>query len=204
MQWLEEAKQHCDIALKINPQFVTAAVNYGYILYRQGQHAEALKYFDDLAQRYPTNSALFINYGFLLYLEYLAGSNDALKHAIEETLQSWKLDQGYSAAGNNLGYLYYEQGDYEQAVQYWKKANTLDPGNADYIAGLALGTMKTGNPKVAVDLLTQAIQLDAQYRDPAFLKQKDNWSERATSDLKEILKLSQAPSFNMQSQDSSH
>jgi len=97
---LVEAKRQCEKALEINPQFVIAAVNIGYILYRQGRHEDALHHFDDLSQRYPTNSALCLNYGFLLYLEYLADkSDDTLKQATAQTLQSWNLDQNsYVAA----------------------------------------------------------------------------------------------------------
>lgn len=189
-QLLVEARQQCEVALQIKPQFVVAAVNVGYILYRQGQREGALRYFDDLSQRYPTDSSLFVNYGFLLYREYLSTENDEmLKRAAEETLRSWKLMQSSYVAANNLGFFYYEQGDFVQAVDFWKKANALNTNDPDCLAGLALGTLKLGDPSAATKLLLRAILLDSHYRDPGYLKQNNDWSNRAASDLGEILKL---------------
>jgi tetratricopeptide (TPR) repeat protein len=194
-QLLVEAQQQCEMALQIKPQFVVAAVNIGYILYRQGQREAALRYFDDLSQRYPTDSALFLNYGFLLYREYLAtGGDEMLKQATEETLRSWNLNhQSSYVAANNLGFFYYELGDFPQAVDFWRKANVLNTTDPDCIAGLALGVFKLGDPSAAVKLLSRAILLDPHYRDPAYLKQNNDWSNRAASDLGENLKLLSAP-----------
>lgn len=187
---LVEAKEHCEKALEIDPQFVRAAVNLGYVLYRQEKHEDALKLFDHLSQRHPTNSALFLNYGFLLYLEYLKNkSEDVLKQATFQTLQSWKLDQNSDIAADNLGYLYYEQGDYPQAVDFWKKASALNTTDPDCIAGLALGTYKLGDPGKAFTLLSSAIQIDSHYGDPAYLRENNNFSERAASDLAELIRL---------------
>ena len=192
-QWLVEAKAHCDKALEINPQFVVAAVNIGYILYRQEKYLDALQHFDNLAHRYPTNSALFLNYGFLLYLEYLKDeSKETLKRAATQTLQSWNLNQNSSAAANNLGYFYYELDDYAQAVVFWKKANALNPADADSVAGLALGSSKQGDQRAAITLLSRAIQMDSNYGDPTYLRKNKYWSNRAASDLTALIKLRRA------------
>lgn len=170
-QLLVEAQQQCQKALEINPKFVIAGVNIGYILYQQGRHEDALNHFEQLSQRYPTNSALFVNYGFLEYREYLRSKNaEALSQATAHTLQSWNLDHNSDVAADNLGYFYYEQGDYAQAVDFWKKANALSTSDPDCIAGLALGTYKLGNQGTAITLLTRAIQIDSHYRDPNYLK----------------------------------
>ncbi|MDX6694083.1 MAG: hypothetical protein QOF02_1686 [Blastocatellia bacterium] len=187
---LVEAKEHCEKALEVNPQFVIAAVNLGYVLYRQGKHEGALRHFENLSQRYPTNSALFLNYGFLLYLEYLRDNDvETLKQATAQTLQSWKLDQNNDAAANNLGYFYYEQGDYAQAVDFWKKTNALNTSDPDGIAGLALASYKLGDPKTAVILLSRAIQIEPHYGDPTYLKLNSSWSDRAASDLTKLIRL---------------
>jgi tetratricopeptide (TPR) repeat protein len=202
---LVEAKQQCETALQIKPRFVIAAVNLGYILYRQGEHEGALRYFDELSQRYPTDSALFVNYGFLLYREYLAtASEETLKRAAEETLRSYNLNQSNHVAANNLGFFYYEQSDFTQAVDFWRKANVLNAGDPDCIAGLALGVFKLGDSEAAVKLLSRAIQLDSHYRDPTYLKQNNDWSSRAASELAEILKLVPASGSEVGSQVSSH
>lgn len=187
---LEEAKQQCEKALEINPQFVRASVNLAYVLYRQKKHQDSLNLFEQLSQRYPTSSVLFLNYGYLEYLEYLADKNEGtLKHAAEHTLQAWNLDQNSSTAANNLGFFYYELGNYTQAVDFWNKAKTIFPNDSDCIAGLALGTYKLGDRQGALTLLSKAIEMDSHYNDPAYLIANRDWSPRAAAELAKLLPL---------------
>jgi tetratricopeptide (TPR) repeat protein len=187
---LVEAKENCDKALAINPEFVVPAVNIGYILFRQEKRADALRQLESLSQRHPTHSYLFLNYGFLLYLAYLSDHNqETLKQAINETRKCWNLDQSSQAAMNNLGYFYYEAGNYLQALEFWKKANGLSNDDPDSIAGLALGSFQTGDKVSAITLLTRAIQIDAGFRDPKNVKEKHYWSDRAAADLVKLLRL---------------
>lgn len=189
-QMLEEAKQQCEKALEINPQFVRASVNLAYVLYRQKRHEESLNLFENLSQRYPTHSALFLNYGFLEYLEYLESKKEeTLKRAASHTLQAWNLDQHSDIAANNLGYFYYELGDYVQAVDFWNKAQALVPKDAECLAGLALGNYKLGQRKEALTLLSEAIRIDPHYRDPTYLIANNNWSNRAAKDLAKLIPL---------------
>jgi tetratricopeptide (TPR) repeat protein len=187
---LVEAKENCEKALKINPEFEVAAVNIGYILYRQEKREEALSQLESLSQKYPTDSNLFLNYGFLLYLEYLSDhTQDRLKQAIAQTHKSWELNPDGGAALNNLGFFYYEANNYLQAVEFWKKAKDVSTDDPDCIAGLALGFFQTGDKVSAITLLTQAIQIDAGFRDPKYVKEKHYWSDRAASDLMKLLAL---------------
>ncbi len=189
-QKLEEARQQCEMALEINPQFVKAAVNLGYVLYRQQRYEASLSLFDQLSHRYPTHGALFLNYGFLEYREYLRNKKaDMLKQATSHTLKAWNLDPRSDIAAVNLGYFYYELGDIVQAVDFWTKANALLPNDADCLAGLALGKEKLRERKAALDLLAQAFQIDPNYRDPVYLVKNNNWSDRAAQDLTKLIRL---------------
>jgi len=189
-QKLEEAKNQCETALEINPQFVKASVNLGYVLYRQQRYEASLSLFDQLSNRYPTHSALFLNYGFLEYLEFLrTKKEDMLKQAASHTLKAWNLNPQSDIAALNLGYFYYELGDIVQAVEFWNKAQALLPNDAECLAGLALGKEKLGDRKTALNLLAQAIQIDANYRDPVYLVKNNNWSDRAAKDLTKLIRL---------------
>lgn len=146
--------------------------------------------FENLSQRYPTHSALFLNYGFLEYLEYLENKKEeTLRRAASHTRQAWNLDQQSDIAAINLGYFYYESGDYVQAVDFWNKARALVPNDADCLAGLALGKYALGQRREALTLLSQAIHVDPHYRDPAYLIAKNNWSNRAAKDLAKLISL---------------
>jgi tetratricopeptide (TPR) repeat protein len=133
-----------------------------------------------------------------LYRDYLAGDQSALQPATEQTRKAWELSQ-YSggvattslsyAAADNLGFFYYEQGLFSQALDFWRRANGLNTGDPDCVAGLALGDYSTGDPGSAVTLLSSAIDGDPHYLDPDYLEQHDDWSHHAASQLAEILKL---------------
>lgn len=186
---LTEARQHCEQALKIDPHFVIAAVDIGYIKYRIGQHDEALRYFDQISQEYPNSSIVFVNQGYFLYCEYLAGNGDALDRAIEKTLKAWSLNSHSYVAANNLGYFYYERGDFSEATEFWRRANVLNGNDADCLAGLALGSYKLGQKQEASSYLQRAIRLDPHYRTPDYLKKNVDWSAQAASDLAELIKM---------------
>jgi len=186
---LTEAKRHCDRAIELDPHLVAAAVNIGYITYRSGRRAEALRYFENLSQKYPTDPSLFVNYGFFLYREYLAGNTDALSQAVEKTLKSWTLNPHGYVAANNLGFFYYEQQDFPHALEFWERANLLVGDDADCLAGLALGKFKSGDQQGATAAILRAIRVDSHYRDPNYLKNNNDWSDRAAGDLAVLLRL---------------
>lgn len=187
-QLLEGARENCQRALDIDPNFVIAATNIGYILYRQGKHADSLSYFDSFSQKHRQDSALFANYGFVLYLEYLESKDPSfLTRAIEQTYNSLNVDPANYGAANNLGYFNYEKKDYLEAVNYWDKAKSLEPKDPDIIAGLALGNYKLGRKDEAIRLLRQARQMDPQYKDPKKLTGDPHfWSSQMVSDLKNL------------------
>src|SRR5437764_582645 len=54
---LSEALTHCKKALDIDHHFAVAAIPIGYILYRQGQHEQSLRYFTNISQDYPIDSS---------------------------------------------------------------------------------------------------------------------------------------------------
>lgn len=185
---LERAKEHCATALKIDPRFVRPAVATGYILYRQGHFAEAMKHYDQISQQYPTDSGLFANYGFLLYREYIRSHNPGLlKQATENMQKSWDLNSDNSGVADNLGAFHYEQQHYSEAVDFWKKAVSLDGNDPDIRAGLALGLDKTNDSTDAIMSFLQAVKLDSDYCRPELLKQERDWSDQAAADLTSLI-----------------
>jgi tetratricopeptide (TPR) repeat protein len=187
VQLLTEAQDHCKKALTIDARFVPAAVNIGYSLYRQGKHDEAIRYFENIAQQFPTDSSLFLNYGYCLYLEYLAGNSNRLDEAIEETEQGMKQNPASYAAANNLGFFYYDKGNYLKALGYWEKAEPLRGDDADALAGRALALFKVGRRHEASSFIMKAIDLNVHYKDPNFVQTNYTWSRKAAADLSELI-----------------
>ncbi|HEY6350982.1 MAG TPA: tetratricopeptide repeat protein [Candidatus Angelobacter sp.] len=185
---LKQAQDHCAMALQIDQRFVRPTVSTGYILYREGHFQEAIKYLDGISQQFPTDSGLLATYGYLLYREYLRQRDPGfLKQAIEKTKQSWDLNNS-NGTGNNLGAFHYEQEEYSEAVEFWRKAVLLDGGDPDSRAGLALGLSQTKDSNGAFTSFLLAVKIDTDYCHPELLMAKHDWSDRAAADLAALIK----------------
>jgi tetratricopeptide (TPR) repeat protein len=167
-------------ALNIDPKRGEAAVNIAYAQYMRGHHRQALDYFHEIGQKFPTNAALFLNYGYILYREYLDGRTDLLQDAIDETRRAWELDQKSYIAANNLGFLYFEVDNLKEAIKYWNEAFRLNHNDPDVLIGLALGLFKSDQCDEAVDHYREAIRREGEkIRDPGYLRSAHFWSEKA-------------------------
>ncbi|PYP91923.1 MAG: hypothetical protein DMG65_05645 [Candidatus Angelobacter sp. Gp1-AA117] len=170
-------------ALKIDPNSAEPAVNIGYIQYWDGRTQEALKYFQQIKENFPTSSALHLNFGFLLWREYINGRSDLLQQALDITRRAWDLDSANHIAAGNLGYLYYEADSPDLATEFWKKAYDLDPQSPDILAGYALGLYKKGKQNDAVSLYREAVRRDAQIRDSQHLRNSYLWTSKMLRDV---------------------
>jgi len=70
-------------------------------------------------------------------------------------------------AHNNIGIVYYKQGDNESAKKHLEASIDYEPGYAVVYWNLALTEMKLNNPSQAFKRLKQAIDLDERYRERA-------------------------------------
>src|SRR5258708_26040600 len=180
-----------DGAIKIDPQRAEAAVNIGYAEYMRGNKQQALDYFREISTRFPSNAALFLNFGFLLYRQYLDGA-DTLAEATDKTHRACDLDPSSYASANNLGFFYFESGDTKEAVGFWRSAYTLNSADPDVIAGLALGLYVSGQKDQAVSFYRQALQKDVEFRNPVSLEQKHFWSKKAVQSVVPLVRAAKA------------
>jgi len=180
-QLANDAVDYSKKALALNPQLAEAAVNLGYLEYVRGQHRQALDYFDKIGREFPTNQAVLLNSGFLLYREYLNGRSDLLAGAVQKTRSAWDLGPSFIAA-NNLGFFLYEMDNVPDSVKYWQEARRLNPDDPDVLGGLALGLYKSGQQKEAIALYREVINRDAKMKDPQNLRDSHFWSKKAVED----------------------
>ena len=180
----QEAVDESQQALKIDATLAEAAVNLGYVQYMRGQRRPALEHFRKISEQFPNSPAVFVNFGFLLYKEYLSGDQDVLQEAIDKTRHAWELDpKSYIAADNLAGFLY-EADMIPSAVQSWEKAYELNPTSSDVMAGYALGLFKSGKTAEAITLYKEAVRRSkGEIADPAKLKTKYLWTDKAINDI---------------------
>jgi tetratricopeptide (TPR) repeat protein len=179
-------------ALKIDPKLAEAAVNLGYVQYMQGQPKPALEYFRKISEKFPQNSAVFVNFGFLLFREYLKGDKGVLQEAIDKTRRAWELDQKSYIAAGNLAALYYEADMISNALQLWDKAYELNPSSADIVAGYALGLFKSGKQTEAITRYKEALVHDPKIADPARLKINYLWTDKMIHDFAALVTAAEA------------
>jgi tetratricopeptide (TPR) repeat protein len=173
-------------ALEIGPDLVEPAVNLGYIQYMHGETTQALDYFRGITRKFPQSPVLFLNFGFLLYKEYLAGKKDLLEEAIVRTNDAWRLDQRSPIAAGNLAAFYYEAGSLSEAVGLWERAYQLDPNSPDILAGYALGLFKSGKQEKAILLYRQALGHDPAIKDPEHLRTAYFLSQKVILDMSDL------------------
>lgn len=166
-----------------------ASVNLGYLMYQRGQHQEALDHFEQARTRFPKYAPLFLNYGYLLYLEYENGEKNTLPGATAATRQATVLDPQSFEAADNLAFFLYEQDDFDAAVESWRKANSLNPDEPDISAGLGLGLFKLGQTEQALKYYKAAVMHDNGYRDPRKLRARYHWSKKAAADAELLIEL---------------
>jgi len=187
----QEAKKHCEEALRRDPQLVAAAINTGYLLYNEGARQQAIDYFEQVKDTFPTTPAFFLNYGFLLYREYLLGKDALLWTALEHTTRAWTLDPKNWVTADNLAFLSYEAGHLAESVKYWQEAYRMNPKDPDVLAGLGLGLLKSGKQEDAVRFYRDALLIEPQFKDLEYLRRVHYWSPRATRDVEPLIRLAQ-------------
>jgi hypothetical protein len=89
-------------------------------------------------------------------------------------------------ANNNLGFVLFDGGEFDRAVQAFKRACSLSPEYADPWAGLAITYDAMQMPVLAEDALRQAAARDQRYTDPAQLVKALIWEPRLAAKLQTI------------------
>ena len=107
----------------------------------------------------PWRSALSgVMYGFASYslrTENVAGAVSLLQTSVE-------LNPRQARAYNDLGYIYYREGQREQALATFRQAATADPSLSIAQNNLGLGYLEVGQLDLAVSALRQAVALDPE------------------------------------------
>lgn len=186
-----EAIEHYLIALQLNPDYAEANYNLGNSLASLGRRDEALHYFLMALQLYPDYAEAHNNRGVLLaqdrrYLEakkHFAKAlavkpeyEDAKKNMrdlsglireLEEriALLQNQVERSPNDAGllNNLGLLYREGGDVEQAKSHFLEALRSNPASAAAHNNLGILFAERGEYNQAVIHFQQAVDLDPDF-----------------------------------------
>jgi tetratricopeptide (TPR) repeat protein len=139
-------------ALRLNPGYAAAAFELGKVYYDNHEYEQAVVWLSKV----PREDASAGEATFLIGMsEYNRGSLDRAYLAFNALLARSPLTELY----NNLGVVDARRSRRSQALEYFSKAVTADPGDADYHFNYALALFKNGESQAASRQLREALQL---------------------------------------------
>lgn len=95
-------------------------------------------------------------------------------------------DINHLAAINNIGFIKYEQGDKETAIQKWREAIKINNQSAEPILALAVALYTKGEQHQAYQLAETALKLDIKFADFHWMK-KHFWGQSMITDAQKFL-----------------
>ena len=138
-------------ALKLNPSYTLAMMQLGKAYYDNHEYESASLWFS----RVPKDDPAAGEANFLLGMsEYYRGSFDKAYAAFNYLSTRVPLTEVY----NNLGVVEARRGHRTAAIEYFSKAVTADPNNADYRFNLAVALFKNGDSSGASRQLREELQ----------------------------------------------
>jgi len=184
---LDEALDHYQQALSIDPGRTEAHVGLGIVLGRQGRLDEAIYHFSEALRIGPESIEAHNGLGFALnrqgkfkeaaghYLRAielkpwdvqaynnlgvaLAGQ-DRFEEALAYFAQALRLNPAFDEAHNNLGITLARQGRGEQAIAHFYEALRINPGYAEAHASLGIALKDQGLPDEAEVHFQEALWL---------------------------------------------
>lgn len=165
---IENAKATMKKAIDLNTTDITNFVNLGNIYYKEKNYPEALKYLNLGMEKDPGNVLAIKQIAFVYDAmgedaktkmddakakEYKAKAVDAYKTAIAADPQNPDLIY-------NLGVLYFQQKDFQNAADRFEQVSSMTPDASDALYNCGLSYENLENYKKAKSFLEQAYALD--------------------------------------------
>ncbi len=151
---LAEARDHCEQALRINPDDPDGHNNLGIVLQGLGNVPEAVKHFERALEIDANYARAHNNLG--LALEQLG----KVPEAIQQYEQALQIRPGFAEAHYDLGNALLQQGKLPEAIQQYEQALRISPeyAKAHYNLGLALWRVR--QPQAAISQYQQALRIN--------------------------------------------
>lgn len=139
-------------ALKADPNYAAAAFELGKVYYDNHDYEQAIMWLAKVPKDHPqAGEATFL----LAMSAYNNGNLDRAYTAFSSLVTRLPLTEVY----NNLGVVDARRGRRAAAMEYFSKAVTADPTDADYRFNLALAYYKSGDNAAASKQLREELQL---------------------------------------------
>ncbi len=146
-QLLASARAYLERAIEIHPQYASAHINLGLVLFRLGRLDDAEREWlaaDKIRKNDPMvekNLRALAQAYFHKGLD--VGSSGEYRPALEWFQKALRYDPNNAAIWTNVGKVHYWLKDFDHAREAWHRALQLEPRRPDAVAGLAAVGDKT-------------------------------------------------------------
>lgn len=128
-------------AYAMEPENFDAALNLGGALVMHGHFSKAIPVLERLRDREPDNAMVWTNLGAAYLGNPVLATDDAQDKAIEAFRQAITLDPEAPSVAYNLGLIYRDRQENDEAIRWFRKALDTDP--ADRHARAILKRLRT-------------------------------------------------------------
>lgn len=138
------AQSACNQALALRPDLWEARLALGSLYRASGEYEQSLEEIDIAGEAHPDEATIFSERGWTL---------DALgreAQAEQAFIEAIKLDPRFWRVYSNLGNFYYNQVQYERALELFREALDLAPGNSTVLHNIGAVQLSLGDFEAAL------------------------------------------------------
>ena len=118
-------------AYEIRPSDMDAALNLSSAYIMLGRHKLAVPVLEEAVVQHPDNPRLWINLGAAYLGNPVLASSDEQLRAILAFQRALQIDPFAPSAAYNIGLIYVDRGEREEAIAAFRLAARSDPGDMD-------------------------------------------------------------------------
>jgi len=153
----EEAMEHYNKALRINPENADAHTNMGVVLFTQGKPGLALSRYQEALRIAPNRSDVRANMGAAL------AALNRREEALEYLREALKADPANADAHYNMGCMLAYRGEFNEAAVHYKESLRIRPGFAKLYYNLGVVLAAQGKTEDAVKQYREALRLKPDF-----------------------------------------
>jgi len=161
---LDEAIDHFQKSLDIDPQSAPNHYALGVVLASLGRTDEAISHFEEALSLDPNLAGAYSDLGIALDRK---GKKD---EALEHFRRAVEINPGYVDGLRNLAKAFLDRQQYDEGASYFRKALAIKPGSAEIRFDLALALKQQGKIPEALGEFRQALPLAEEEKNVALIE----------------------------------